>query len=187
MQLSVDQHTILRTWSDEDAPTLFSLTTANRELLAQWLPWVPSIQQENDSLRFIQADNDDPIAGETLEFGIWHQDTLVGCLGLRDISRQHKHAKFGYWLGKDFHGKGLMTTSCRALLNYCFDELDLNRIEIRAAVENLASQNVAKRLGFSFEGVLREAELVQNRFLDLQVYSKLKSDVENIDVIVEQV
>jgi ribosomal-protein-serine acetyltransferase len=54
--------------------------------------------------------------------------------------------------------------------------LALNRIELKAAVENLRSRAVAEKLGFTKEGIAREAELVNNKFLDLTLYSMLSSE-----------
>jgi hypothetical protein len=54
--------------------------------------------------------------------------------------------------------------------------LNLNRIEIRIAPENQASRAVCTRIQFRHEGILREAEWLGDRFVDLEVYSLLKSD-----------
>jgi RimJ/RimL family protein N-acetyltransferase len=54
--------------------------------------------------------------------------------------------------------------------------LNLNRIEVRIAPENQASRAVCIRLRFRHEGILREAEWLGDRFVDLEVYSLLKSD-----------
>jgi ribosomal-protein-serine acetyltransferase len=82
----------------------------------------------------------------------------------------------GYWLGESFQGKGLMTGACRALLDYLFFELKLHRVEIRCAIGNARSCAVPKRLGFTKEGVLRQAQAFDDQFLDLEVYALLAED-----------
>lgn len=176
MQLRVDENTILRTWEEADAPALFALVDANREMLLPWLPWVPNVKTVNDSLEFIKTSSSDPNIEKGFEMGIWHNSELAGCLGLHEVSKEHRKTSLGYWLGRKFQGRGIMTKSVNRLIDYCFDELKVNRVELRAATENLASQSVAKRLGFTQEGILREAEMVNGRFLDNCVFSLLKKD-----------
>ena len=54
---------------------------------------------------------------------------------------------------------GLMIKSCEALIKYCFEELQLNRIEIRAAMGNVKNQAIPEKLDFTKEGCVREAEI----------------------------
>ncbi len=82
----------------------------------------------------------------------------------------------GYWLGGEYEGKGIMTRACTALIDYGFGELGLNRIVIRASTENTRSQAVPLRLGFTREGVERQAEWLNDHFIDMIVYSMLRSE-----------
>jgi ribosomal-protein-serine acetyltransferase len=82
----------------------------------------------------------------------------------------------GYWLGESYQGKGLMTGACRALVDYLFSELRLQRIEIRCATSNARSCAVPQRLGFTKEGVLRQAQAFDDHYLDLEVYGLLAED-----------
>jgi ribosomal-protein-serine acetyltransferase len=91
----------------------------------------------------------------------------------------NKCASIGYWLSKELEGKGIITRSCKAVIDEGFKRLKLNRIEIRAAVENYKSQAIPQRLGFKQEGIIRQAEFVNNQFVDLYVYSMLKEEWES--------
>lgn len=82
----------------------------------------------------------------------------------------------GYWLGEKYQGKGIMTKACKALIQYCFEELNLERIEIRVATENIKSQAIPERLGFQKEGCLRNAEVLYDQYIDLYVYGLLKKE-----------
>jgi ribosomal-protein-serine acetyltransferase len=69
-----------------------------------------------------------------------------------------------------------MTESVKLLVKFAFEELNINRIQIRCAVGNTQSSNISKKLGFKFEGIEREGELFPDgSFKDLEVYSILKS------------
>ncbi|MNY76832.1 putative ribosomal N-acetyltransferase YdaF [compost metagenome] len=69
-----------------------------------------------------------------------------------------------------------MTRCCTALINYGFSELGLQRIEIKAATTNTKSQAIPRRLGFKEEGILRQAELVGGKFLDLVLFAMLRDE-----------
>jgi ribosomal-protein-serine acetyltransferase len=82
----------------------------------------------------------------------------------------------GYWLAAPWQGKGIMTTACAALIDHAFKELKLHRVEIRCATGNARSRAIPERLGFVKEGVIRQGEWVNDRFLDLAVYGMLATD-----------
>lgn len=69
-----------------------------------------------------------------------------------------------------------MTQAVEALIKYCFDEIDLNRIEISAAANNEKSQAIPERLGFTREGMLRDNELLNGIYSSSYIYSLLKSE-----------
>lgn len=164
----------LKSWKEEYASELFQLVDSNREYLAEFLNWVPNVKQESDQLKFI-TDSIESLDKETgMELGIWFEGKLVGCIGLHEIDRRNNKTSIGYYLGRDFQGKGIMTKSVKALIDFCFKELQMNRIEIRAAVQNTKSRAIPERLGFTKEGILREAELVQGKYLDNVVYGLLR-------------
>lgn len=180
LEIIVFDKLLLRTWEKEDAPALFAITDKNREYLAQWLPWLPFVQNVQDSKKFIQDAQSNWAQQATLELGIWRGQELVGCIGLHELNRMHDKTSIGYWLGAEFQGQGIMTQAVQALVNYSFEELEFHRVEIRAAVENAASRAIPKRLGFQQEGILREAERVNGRYLDTVVFSMLKKDWDRV-------
>jgi ribosomal-protein-serine acetyltransferase len=107
---------------------------------------------------------------------IMYKDKLVGRIGLHHMNLQNKIAAIGYWQDKGVEGQGIITKSCIALINYGFEDLGLHRIEIKAATNNLKSQAIPERLNFKKEGILRQAELVNNEYLDLVLFSMLSHE-----------
>jgi ribosomal-protein-serine acetyltransferase len=172
----IDDELELRPLDTRDAPALFALVDANRAYLREWLPWLDSNREEQDTRRFITwsrrqlGDNKDVIAG------MWYRGALVGVVSLDGISSANSSASIGYWIAEKCQGRGIVTRATRAMLDYAFRELQLNRIEIRCAPGNARSQAVPLRLGFTREGTLRETERLYNRFEDSVVFGVLRTE-----------
>jgi RimJ/RimL family protein N-acetyltransferase len=109
-------------------------------------------------------------------FGIWDRDVLVGGVMFVEFSPAAGTAELGCWLEPDAEGRGLITTACRALLQWAFAERGIHRVEWRCRADNVRSAAVAERLGMTFEGTLREAWKVGDTFHDKQVWSVLADE-----------
>jgi ribosomal-protein-serine acetyltransferase len=163
----------LRVLLDRDAPDLFRLIEKNRTSLRTWLPWLDSQISVENSLDFIRATRTQNERKEALTLAIYHRGLLCGIISVHRIDWPNRSSMIGYWLSEDQRGHGIMTESCRAVVNHGFDVLGLHRIEIRCATGNRKSQAIPERLGFHKDAVLRDAEWLYDHFVDLIVYSML--------------
>ncbi|RWZ54684.1 N-acetyltransferase [Halobacillus fulvus] len=167
---TLDEHTELRLLEVRHAEALFQLTDSSRESLREWLPWVDFTKTAEDSKGFIEGTMKKFGNNDGFEAGIWYKGELAGVVGLHAINWSNRSTTIGYWLGERFTGHGLMTKACQAVIDYCFEELDLKRIEIRAATGNGKSFAIPERLGFQKEGVVRCAERLNGAYVDHYVY-----------------
>jgi ribosomal-protein-serine acetyltransferase len=174
----IDDSTALRALRKEDAPELFAVTDANRKHLRAWLPWVHVVLAEADTAAFIDAMIAQREAGRGPTFALLRDGAIVGIAGFRPIDRVNRVGEIGYWLAAAAQGRGTMTECCRFLVRYAFLTLDLNRVEIAAATGNHRSRAIPERLGFKFEGVLREREALNGAFVDHAMYSQLRSEFD---------
>ncbi|WP_433943167.1 GNAT family N-acetyltransferase [Paenibacillus sp. SN-8-1] len=172
----IDEGLSLKLLGIRDAARLFELTNQDRDMLDEWLPWVKYTHKVGDSEDFIQSQLDIFARGIGISCSIVYQGEIAGCISVMDINQANRTASIGYWLGSAYQGKGLMTKSCKAMIDYAFGELGLNRIEIRAGVGNQKSRSIPERLGFTEEGVIRQAELNGKRYIDHVVYGILASE-----------
>ena len=101
---------------------------------------------------------------------------VVVVVGYHGVSWANRSTSIGYWLAEDQQGRGTMTAAVRTLVDHALSIWRLNRVEIRAAVENRRSRATPERLGFHQEGTLRQAERVGDRYLDCVVYSMLATE-----------
>jgi ribosomal-protein-serine acetyltransferase len=74
-----------------------------------------------------------------------------------------------------------MTQCCQFVVRYGFLTLDLNRIQIAAATENLQSRAIPERLGFKLEGIMRARENLYGRFVDHAVYALLRTEFDTVE------
>lgn len=172
----IDEDISLRMLTNNDADRLFEITDQSRIYLREWLPWVDQTKTIKDSETFIQMSIQMYIDRIGLTTGIFYKNVLVGVAGFNRIDWENKIGYIGYWLANDYQGRGIMTRAVRALINFAFNEYELNRIDIRAASGNIKSQAIPKRLGFTNEGLLRQTEWLYDHFVDHIVYSLLKSE-----------
>lgn len=158
------------------AESLYELVKANRTYLRVWLPWVDYMRTIDDFRRYINNSKQRHASHVETGYVIMANRAMIGRIGLYNIDLHNRNASIGYWVDQQWQGKGVITNACRALIRYAFKNLMLNRIEIRCGIENYKSQAIPERLGFKKEGVIRQAEFVNNRFIDLYVYSLLTKE-----------
>lgn len=173
---TVEAGLVLRLLEPRHAEALFRLIDRNRDSLSHWFSWVEATKTVADSETFIRESLTAFANEGVFQLGIWRNDEFAGIIGLQSISRFFHSTELYYWLGATYRGHGLMTKACRHLCGYLFDDLELNRIEIRCAETNLKSRAVPERLGFTLGGILREMGYTRDGLVDYLVYSLLKRE-----------
>lgn len=175
-QYEVDEEITLRHIQESDASALFHLTENSRESLREWLPWLDETKTEKDSLHFIQGTLANYEEKRGLNCAIFYQGKLAGMVSFNSIDWANRIAYIGYWLAVEFQGKGIITRAVQSLIHYGFAELELNRVDIRAAIGNEKSRAVPERLGFKEEGLIRQGEWLYDHYVDHVIYGMLKAD-----------
>lgn len=171
----------LRLLEAEHAAELYAMTSRHWEYFRQWMPNFRETYSLTESTDFIRQRMERFAAGQELSTGIWESNQLVGVVALKGIDRVNRSASIGYYLAATHQGRGLITQSCRILLDYAFTELLLNRVDILCAHANYKSRRIPERLGFREEGTLREAQWLYDHYVDLVVYAMLKQEWESRD------
>lgn len=159
-----------------DGEALYDLIDRNRDNLSYYLPWVDhvhDVQAETDAIRrglvrFAE--------GKALDLHIWYHGRLAGNVSLNSIDAVYSEADIGYFLGKEFRGRGIMTLAIRAIIDIAFEEYGLHRIMLQCAVDNLPSNNVAKRLGMRFEGCHKGRLILRDGYHDSNEYAVLAEE-----------
>ncbi|WML37472.1 GNAT family protein [Clostridium sp. OS1-26] len=172
----IDKELELKLLDNCDRDELFALIDSNRPHLKQWLPWVDGTKSNEDLKGFIDSTKQQYINNNGFQLSIWYKGKIAGVIGFHSVNWSNKSTSIGYWLGKEFEGKGIMTRACTVFVDYAFKELKLNRVEIRCAENNYKSRAIPERLGFKNEGTLRESEWLYDHFVSHIVYGMLKDE-----------
>ncbi len=161
-----------------DAREMWAAVESSRAHLERWLPWVPFTFDLESTLRYADASAADWDLGRACRFTIRERATgrLVGVVGLESFSHLHENAELGYWLGRTATGRGYMTEAAGNILIWAFSTLRAHRVRVAAATDNHLSLAVIRRLGFRFEGISRQAERCNGRWLDHAVFALLSID-----------
>lgn len=161
---------LLQQLTNAYAAELFRLTDQNRRELKEWLPWLDYVTKPEDSAGFIEKQTIRAENGEALSLGIFLEGKLAGVLSFNEINQESKTGLIGYWLDKNSVGKGIVTRSVQALVDFGFERLSLKKIVIQCATENFRSQAIPKRLGFKEMGRLSKAENLYGKWVDHIVF-----------------
>lgn len=175
LSLKIDNSLELRQIVEDDAGELTTLIHRNRPYLRQWLPWLDNSNGIHDTARFIGRSLEQALDENGFTFGIICDRKLAGVIGQHYVDSVNRRTELGYWVDAGHQGRGIVTRSTARLTDYAFAVQDCNRVILHCAVGNARSRAVAERLGFVQEGILREAEWLYNHYVDLVVYSMLKS------------
>jgi ribosomal-protein-serine acetyltransferase len=165
----------IRLFQERDAEACYAAVERNRASLREWLPWVDRALSVDDIRNFITTiaiPQDEANNGP--HCGIWVAGEFAGSIGCHAIDWSNRNCSLGYWVDAAHQGKGIITQCCASMLDYLFDELELHRVAIECATGNTRSCAIPLSLGFVREGLKREAELVDGRWLDLVMWSMLQ-------------
>lgn len=130
----------------------------NRDWLSPWEATIPQSGEDSYSqlpsfFEMVRILNSEARNGRSFSFAIWYQSQLVGQITLGGVMYgAMRGGHIGYWIDRNFAGRGFTTQAVEILTQYAFSELRLHRIEINLRPENASSRRVAEKAGYIFEG-----------------------------------
>jgi ribosomal-protein-serine acetyltransferase len=179
MAIELTDGTILvRTYRDSDVDALYEAAHESIPEASLWLPWCHEKYSIEDSREFLRTRSSAAARDEWYSFGIFEPQgsRLLGGVGLNFFNRVHQLANLGYWVRTSATGRGIATSATRLVARFGFESLGLHRIEIVAALGNIASQRVAEKAGAVREGVLRQRLLIRGESQDAVMFSLVPGD-----------
>ena len=169
----------IRAYKPGDGQPYFEAMEESRAALETWLmPWVafPNTLEESETrARRLLAKF---ILREDLSMVVERKNDgfFVGAIGLHRINWSVPVVEIGYWVRASLAGQGYITEAVKGLVQFAFEQLEAERIEIRCDPLNEKSDAVARRAGFTLEGTLRHTYLNASGdgFSDTHVFALLR-------------
>ena len=148
---------------------------ANDPEVARWLrDRFPHPYTRQDGEDWIaHKESEDPVTS----FAITLDKRFIGGIGI-DILEDvyHRTGEVGYWVGRAWWGRGIVSAAVDAICTYGFETLDLLRIQAFVFAPNEGSKRVLEKCGFTYEGCMRQAVVKGDRVHDELVYARLRDD-----------
>ena len=136
------------------------------------------LESVDDSKSIINRFNDryEKKNGMAWAITLKEDEGFIGTCSYEKIDSHNLSGEIGYDLLKIYWGHGFMAEALSVILDYGFESLGLNRIEVHTAAINLASRNLLRKLGFFEEGIFRESTFFRGEFRDDCQYSLLRRE-----------
>ncbi len=171
---------LLRAFQPDDVDVIFDAVSQSLPELSRWLPWCHANYCRDETQEFLnQRGTAFRDLGEHA-FAILDLVTgqFLGATGVNQLDRNGRRANLGYWLRTDATGNGYATEATLMVARWAFHALQLERIEIVAAIGNVASQRVAIRVGAVREGIARKRLRKGDLQHDAVLFSLIQSDLD---------
>lgn len=154
---------------------LWAATRTSLPELRAWMWWADQATQDS-TREFAEETERLREEGMSYQFVIRDDAGVVGAGGVEIHGAEQRLGEVGYWIRTDRTGRGYATEAVIAVVDFAFSELGLYRLELRAGVENGASQRVAEKAGFRREGRLRQGCAHGRTGYDCYLFGLLATD-----------
>jgi RimJ/RimL family protein N-acetyltransferase len=151
----------------------------NDEAVAVFLDVIPQPYTDADARAYIDICGIGWRDGTSSNFAITEDRRAVGSIGVRWLEPEQGVAEVGYWIAAEARGRGLCTRALRLVSRWAIEDEGVDRLQLRADVDNHGSRRVAEKAGFREEGVLRSSRYNDRlgRRVDFVMYSLLPGEV----------
>jgi ribosomal-protein-serine acetyltransferase len=144
-----------------------------REFIGQHIALPDLVTDLASSRSYLQAYADKTAADAGRLYGIWLDGKLVGGVLFKRMDVRAGTAEAGCWLEPSAVGRGLVTRAARLIIDWAIQQRGIYRVEWLVSAANAPSIAVARRLGMTKDGVLREGYPYRGKRHDIEVWSVL--------------
>ena len=174
---------LIRSPMPGDGHQLRQVILKNQDYLNQWLPWAAEILDEEGYEALVREKRVNFIQRKDLMLLLLlkGENRIIGASGLHRIDWQVPKFEIGYWIDRDFEGKGYISEAVTAIERFAFDHLKANRVEIRCNHKNLRSVAVARRLNYRLEATFHNFKRhhISNELADELIFAKTPQTHKN--------
>lgn len=167
---------LLRAPQPADAQAMVTAIRESQPDIGRFLVWATATYNLADADQWCRAGDGAEQGHQALHVFDATSGQLLGGVGLHAQDLRNGKVELGYWTRSQARGRGVAVRACHLLVGCAFNAMGFTRIELLIAVDNVASQRVADKLGARREGVLRDRLRLQHGLVDAYVYALLKRD-----------
>jgi len=160
--LQDDIHFILKGFSNPDVIKHFAVSFLTLEATQEQMDWYANMIKNDTGRCWAICSTDNKFFYGVCTLNFW--------------KKEHRKAETGYWIFPEYWGKGIISEALNRIFKYGFNEMNLHRISAEVESDNPLSIAVLKKLGFNYEGTMRDCEIKEGRFISLELYAKLNLD-----------
>lgn len=171
--INIDDEITLHSINERYVDEIFALVQKNKAWLQTAMDWPQYVLSVEDSRKMAQGNYILHHRGYAKMFLIFRGEKMVGVFSFNQIEPTNKTAYIGYWLDKDALGQGIISRALEAVIIKYAREGVARRFVIKCIVSNAASNQVARRNGFTLEGRLKQAEFLNGEFHDQHIYGRI--------------
>ncbi len=167
----------LRPFVEADAIEFVAAVIESVKTVGLWMPWCHSEYTKEEANTWFdrcQKNIDEDIA---YDIGIFSaiDDKLIGGISINQIDHTNKIGNIGYWVRESLQKQGYATGAVKLIESFGFNTLGLTRLELVILEKNMASRNVAEKLGATYECIAQNRLMHNERAMAAVVYSILPS------------
>lgn len=170
---------LLRKYKKEDMDDLYEY--ASDEEVTRYLTF-ETYKNMEDANQYIQTllekyRNGNEVSPWAIE---WKQNhKMIGSIGINQWDIENYYIQIGYVLNKKYWNQGIMTEALKAVIDFAFKNMNIERIELTHDVRNIGSGKVMLKNGLKQEGILRKSKYIKGEFIDRSYYSILREEYES--------
>jgi len=140
---------------------------------------IPHPYPKGSAIQFIESMLSAEKNNKIVMFAITEKESqlLIGLINI-NLSEPYKRGELAYWVGKQYWGKGYGTEAAKALLEYGFNQINLNKIFAASFTSNTGSWRIMEKVGLKYEGTLKQHVARFGQFYDVAYYGLLKEEFE---------
>jgi ribosomal-protein-alanine N-acetyltransferase len=174
-ELLLTERLSLRKMKETDSPQLFKIWS-NPEVTRYMN--IENFSNEDQAKEIIRYLSELASQNKAIRYTIILKNTnqIIGTCGFNMIDFENAKAEIGYDIDSTYWGNGYGREAVSCLLDYAFEHLKFMRVEAKVEPENVHSINLLEKAGFTLEGTLRNSEKSKGEFIDLHIFSRLKTD-----------
>lgn len=170
VKLDTGTDVTLTTAASEDAESIFELYMEDKEELKEVFSFVTDDLTKEHEQKFFEN------PGENYPFVIRYNNQICGYAVLYDYKELNNSISFLYYVNSKYRGNKIATIAVLRLLEYAFEELNINRAEFYINTDNYDSLKLVESLGIRQEGTLLENDFTNGKYHDQNLYSILKRE-----------